>query len=118
MSIALQSAPKHSRKSSVPCRSSPFRVALAAWLLTLIAGYFWGRHLEQERRYAAWKNNNSIQVPAPSGALFTRIYPIPSAEPGRIHLDERHISELLLSHVEPDYWDEFGGQGHIDTLPG
>src|SRR5262245_51552695 len=40
---------------------TPLRVFCAALLVTFVAGYFWGRQLEQQRRYQAWQEEQRVR---------------------------------------------------------
>jgi len=109
MAISLQSAPLLSRKPPSLRWLGSFRVAIVACLLTLLPGYFWGRRLEEARRFAAWKQQRSKDgirhQPGAAETLLTRIDPTTPAEPGRVHWNERQVGELLTEHFEPAYWD-------------
>lgn len=61
MVIALKNVLPLSKESPVRRWISPLRVAAAATLLTLVPGYFWGHHLEQERRFVVWRQEQRVR---------------------------------------------------------
>src|SRR5688572_24759197 len=105
MPAVVVSAPSHLQNTSSLRRFLPLHIAAAAFLLTLFPDYFWGRHLEEARRFAAWKeqwSDDGMRRDSAGQALLARISPISPAEPERIHLNERQVGELLTEHFECD----------------
>jgi hypothetical protein len=116
--VGVRPAPSPQR-SSLLWRFLPIYFAAAAFLLTLVPGYYLGRHLEDSRRFSAWKRKWSSAAngrPLDSNKVLARIVPTLPSEPGGIQWNERQFSELLTEHFEPDYWDLVGGPGHLEVL--
>ena len=49
-------------------------------------------------------------------SLRTVVYPLPQLEPGG--LDEVTWHEVIRENVDPGTWDNVGGPGHIEPVPG
>jgi hypothetical protein len=50
--------------------------------------------------------------------LRTVVYPLPQPEPSAARVPEEQWQNLITTLIEPDNWDEVGGQGHCETVPG
>ncbi len=50
--------------------------------------------------------------------LRTVVYPLPQPEPSAARVPQERWHELITSIIEPDNWDEVGGQGHCEPVPG